>query len=364
MTSLYLGRIGGDKGIYEIHALTSGLPFREFKSSQISDNTLFNKVLEGRYNILESQKPIYSTAVSPDIEKKIELNPHDIREGTIHLVAIDKNGCISGALSAAVDIGSMNGGESIGVPLENRWKTNGYPLGPNLDPFRAKYARKMYGEDRDIKPFEIAELYRHYKKSGIKDLAPRMGLYTGWYHIGVREAEKNGKTPSTLWVFGAVKDYYNLYKLVGGGVLREPTIGNPPKVIAPPLKEIKEQVKNGEKALYFRNDKISRLLKVPIPSGNSGALQFNYEKVPVLDGVVDARKRSDTIKKNFFALSLKGEKGFTIADRMMLRIGLTVVAKRSFERDHHTSNHICKFINRMALRRAGINKWAFNHIGR
>jgi len=362
MSSLFLGKIGG-KNIYEIHVFTKDLPFREYKTSQIADDALFDKLIKGRYEVLEGGKPIYCTAINPDVEKKIEVNPHDTREGTIHIVAIDKNGNIEAALSAAIDIGSKNNGDTIGVPLENRWRSNGYPVGASLDSFRKKYARSMYREDRDIRPYEIAELYRHFRRSKHGDLAARMGLYTGWYHIGVRDAVNKGNTPSTLWLFDAVKEYFNLYKLVGGAVLRDPTIDNSPQVIAPTIKNIKDGVHKGEKALFYKGKMISRTVKTPIPFREDGLLKFKYEDVPFIDGVVDARMRSETIKKGPLFLSLKEDKGFSLADRLMLRIGLTVVSKRSFEVDHHPSNNISKFVNKVSLKRAGVTTWDFNHIG-
>ena len=362
MPSLYLGKIGG-REIYEIHVMTKGLAFRKYKTSQIADNTLFEKMVKGRYEVLESGKPIYCTAINSDMENKIEVNPHDSREGTIHIVAIDKNGNIEGSLSAAIDVGLKDKGETVGIPLENRWLSNGFSVGASLDPFREKYARAMYGEDRDIRPYEIAELYRHYKRSKNGDLAPRMGLYTGWYHIGVRDAVNKGMTPSTLWLFDAVKNYFNLYKLVGGAVLRDPTIDNPPCIISPSPKNIVERVHEGEKALFYRGRKISRSVKVPLPFIKDGELIFKYENVPFLDGIVDARMRSETIRKRPLVLSLKEDKGFSLSDRLMLRIGLTVVSKRSFEVDHHASNVFCKLANKVALKRAGITTWDFNEIG-
>ena len=363
MSSLYMGKIGG-KNIYEIHVFTKDQSFREYKKSQIADESLFQKMTESRYKVLESGRPIYCTAINPDTVKKIEVNPHDTREGTIHIAAIDKDGNIEGSLSAAVDIRLKDNGDFVGVPLENKWRSNGYPVGASLDPFREKYARAMYGEDRDIRPYEIAELYRHFKRSKHGDLAPRMGLYTGWYHIGVRDAVNKGKTPSTLWLFDAVKEYFNLYKLVGGAVLRDPTIDNSPQVIAPSIKDIKEGVHKGEKALIYKGKPISRLVKTPIPFMEDGSLKFKYENIPFLDGVVDARMRSETIRKRPLVLSLKKDKGFSLNDRLMLRIGLTVVSKRSFEVDHHPSNILCKFTNKVALKIAGITTWDFNDIGK
>ena len=122
MASLYLGRIGAKEQMYEIHALTKDLPFREYRASEIADSDLFQNLIEGRYRLLESGRAIYCTAVYPDTKNKIETNPHDSREGAVHIVAVDKNGDIECAVSVAVDVGNKDEGADIGLPLENRWK--------------------------------------------------------------------------------------------------------------------------------------------------------------------------------------------------------------------------------------------------
>lgn len=144
MSSLFLGKIGG----YEIHALTKNLPFREFTSSEIADHTLFNEIQSERYKLLASGKPIYCTAIHLDHEKEIETNPHDVREGTIHIVSLNEKGKIECGLSVAVDTGTQDNGDIVGVPLENIWKKNGYPEGARLDLFRKRYLRCHYGRER------------------------------------------------------------------------------------------------------------------------------------------------------------------------------------------------------------------------
>lgn len=362
MASLHLGKIGGQE-VYEIHAFTKDLPFRGYSCRRISDRALFQKMIEGRYEVLEGGRPIYCTAVHPDSRRRVEENPHDTRYGTVHIAAINKEGDIEGALSVAVDTGESDQGYPVGVPLENRWKTNGYPVGASLDSFRKSYLRNMYDEDRDIQPYELAELYRHYRRAGTKDLAPRFGLYTGWYHLGVRDALNKGKTPSWLWVFDAVKEYFILYKLVGGGVLRDPSFGAPPRLVSPSLDEIDETDIEGEKTLLYRGRKISRTVRTPIPFRENGELKFRQEDVPFLDGLVDIRKVSESIRKGPVLLSIKDFKGFTLKDRMMLRIGLTVAARRSFEKDHHPSHPMCRFVNRQAMKKAGIRVWEFTGVG-
>lgn len=138
MPSLYLGKIGGKKTTFEIHALTNGLPFRNYPASSISDSQLYYKLLNGRYKTLEKGRAIYCTAVNPIPDKRIEENPHDSREGTVHIIAVGKDGCIECGLSVAVDLCEKDGGQPIGLPLENVWKRNGFPEGASLDPFRKK----------------------------------------------------------------------------------------------------------------------------------------------------------------------------------------------------------------------------------
>ena len=290
MPSLYLGKISGNNSS-EIHAFTKDLSFREYCKSKIADRALFQKLLEGRYEILEKGRPIYCTAVRPDRERRIEETPHDTREGTLHIAALDKNGEIEAALSVATDIGTKDRGDLVGLPLENRWRTNGYPQGSSLDPFREKYARLMYGEDRSIRPHEMAELYRHFKKSNANGLAARFGLYTGWYHIGVRDAVNKGITLTWCWIFDAVKNYFKLYKLVGAGVLRDFSIGDPPRLISPSLQDIYERETHGVKELFYNGKKISRSVLIPIPFKKNGDIEFKNEEVPFLDGLVDIRRK-------------------------------------------------------------------------
>lgn len=127
LPSLYLGSIGGKTEIYEIHVLTKDLPFREYSSSQIADHKLFHDIVTERFNVLKNGKPIFCTAVNPIIEKGVEINPHDDRDGTIHFVCLNEGGKIVCCLSVAVDTQEKEHGEIIGLPLENRWKANGYP---------------------------------------------------------------------------------------------------------------------------------------------------------------------------------------------------------------------------------------------
>lgn len=272
MSSLFLGRIGGLNKAYEIHALTKDLPFREYRASEIGDSDLFQNLIEGRYRLLESGRAIYCTAVHPNTEKKIEINPHDTRDGTVHIVAIDDKGEIECAVSVAVDAGNKDKGSFIGLPLENRWKRNGFPEGASLDSFREKYMPSIYGTDRKIHPWEMAELYRHYKRSLKSDFTPRLGVYTGCFHLLAREAIKKGIQPTWFWVFDAIPQYFYLYKLAGAAVLRELTIVQNPRLISPGKRDLSIREVDGVKLIFYRGKIISRHVRTPIPSKANGNL--------------------------------------------------------------------------------------------
>ncbi|OPX19289.1 MAG: hypothetical protein BZ151_10060 [Desulfobacca sp. 4484_104] len=363
MASLFLGTVSTKENKYEIHAVTKDLPFREFSASEISDRVLYRELLKGRFKVLAQGKPIYCTAINPDIEQKIEKNPHDSREGTVHIVAIDDNRKIAAALSIAVDIGERDGGKEIGLPLENAWQQNNYPEGASLEAFRQKYMQRMYGEKRHVEPWEMAELYRHYKLVPKGNLLPRLALYAGWYHLGMREAEKKGWTPTWLWVFDAIPSYFNLYKLVAKAVLRDWTIEMPVKLVSPAGKHLHIKQVDGCKEIFYQGRKISRSVKTLIPIIGSTALRYKYEDVPFLDGLVDVKKLSAEVEQGVVLTSFEGREGFCLNDKIKVRIGLGVTAKRAFEQDYHKNNRFSNYINRLSLKRVGAEKWEFNHIG-
>ena len=364
MPSLYLGNIGGDKGIHEIHALTKDLPFREYEASEISDSSLFRKLLEGRYGLLERGTPIYCTAVNPDKTNRIEMNPHDSREGTVHIVAIDQGGEIECALSVAVDLGGKDRGAPIGLPLENLWKPGDYPEGASLDPFRAKYLRSVYRKDSHLGPWELAELYRHYKTSFLSgDLLPRLGVYIGCYHLAVREAKKKGIPATWVWVFDAIPSYFNLYRFAGMATLRNMTIETKPQLISPNKSDMGIRNEGEHRPIFYRGNRISRNIKVPIPVHKRGTLHFTLKDIPFLDGVVDVHRLEEAIRKGPNLLSLDGCAGFNWRNRIKLRMALGILAKRSFEQDYHPSNTFSNLINKWALEKANVKKWEFNHVG-
>ncbi|MCK4825257.1 hypothetical protein KA005_56435, partial [bacterium] len=290
MPSLYLGKIGGKKEVYEVHAFTYKNPFRWLKASEISDSGLFQKLLEERYKILEEDRVIYCNAVQPDVEMKIESNPHDYREGTIHIVSLDRNGRIVSGMSVAADI------DEKGLPMENKWQPNGYPQGRSLDTFREKYIRFNYGEKRNVKPWEMAEIYRRFLAKSHRGNKPAtLGMYTGFYHLSSREPNKKGETPTYLWVFDAILPYFNLNRLVGS-VLINPAIEDQPRLISPRIRNIKMEKMNS-KVLFYKGKKISRNVKVPFPSKENDELKFELRDVPFLDGVADIHRLEKAIRK-------------------------------------------------------------------
>jgi hypothetical protein len=322
---------------------------------------LFQNLIEGRYRLLENGRAIYCTAVHPDTENKIEINPHDTREGTIHIVAIDDKGEIECAVSVAVDVGNKDKRSLIGLPLENRWKKNGFPEGASLDPFREKYLSSIYGIERKILPWEMAELYRHYKRSLKTDFTPRFGVYAGCFHLLAREAIKKGIQPTWLWVFDAIPQYFYLYKLAGAAVLRDLAIAQKPRLVSPGKRDLDIRRVNGIKSIFYRGKIISRHVRTPVPSKANGNLEFSLKEVPFLDGVVDVYKVEEAIINNPIFLRLKNRQGFSWADRMKIRLGLGIAAKRIFDED--AQNPIGNVINKWALKKAGLADWEFNQVG-
>ena len=92
---------------------------------------------------------------------------------------------------------------------------------------------KNFGLNRSIQPYEMGELYRHYKLSGIEDTISRLSVYTGAYHLLVREAKKKGLMQTHIWVYDAVIKYFNLYRFIGAGVLRNDLIKANPEWLSP-----------------------------------------------------------------------------------------------------------------------------------
>lgn len=358
MPSLYLGKIGGKKGVYEVHAFTYKNPFRWLRVSEISDAGLFKKLLEERYKILEEGSVIYCSAIQPDVKKKIESNPHDYREGTVHFISLDGNGGIVGGMSVAADI------DERGLPMENKWKPNGYPEGVSLDPFREKYIRLNYGDHRNVKPWEMVEIYRRFRiKSHEGNIPSRLGMFTGAYHLLSREPNKKREIPTYLWVFDAILPYFNLNRSFGS-VLLDPVIEKPLRLISPGIRNIKMEKMNS-KALFYKGEKISRNVKVPYPYKENNELKFKIRDVPFLDGVVDTCRLEKAIMKSPVLLSPIDYEGFNWKDKLYLRMVSSILARRVFEDfdGNIVVNSINKLANRLARWVTGSKIWDFSRVG-
>lgn len=361
MASLYLGKIGDGQQNYEVHAFTPGLAFREYKVSEVSDVQLFQKLLQSRYRLFEEGRSIYCTAVNPDVIEKTESSPHDTREGCIHLASIDSSGEIACGLSIAVDTGEKKGGKPIGLPLENRWKPGSYPEGVNLDPFRERYPRTQWGSNRTLRPWEMAECYRHFKSSLVSnDLNCRLGLYAAGYHLLVRNARATGKQITPIMVFDAIPEYFTLYKWAGCASLRDPTIAEQPEWLAPGYNKLIRRQEGSTETLYYKGQPISRTVPVPIARVDEEKLSFSREEVPFLDGVVDLLKLERFANRFPYLMAIRGIKGFSLGDRIKLLLGLNIVGRKYILEEAQTGNKfIQRQINRYACSTLRTQVWDF-----
>ena len=313
MPSLHLDTIGTPSAPVEIHALTAGHPFRGYRSTEIADPSLFRALLRARWDVLAGGRPIYCTAVRPDPERRIESNPHDDRPGVVHLAAIDVEGCVIGALSVAVDLRGGLPGPQPGLPLENRLKPGRYPGGCCLDEFRARYPQLQYGERRSVKPWEQAELYRHFvSNTQVGRPALRLALYAAAYRLLVTEARIRGEARTTIWLFDAIARYFRLYMLAGAA-LREPAIADDPRWVTP----TGLTVPAGSTPL--------REVPVPIPTCTENGLRFDVRKMPFYDGVVDIRRWERAVERNPWSLEEVAAHGMSATERLMLRLNAVVL---------------------------------------
>lgn len=360
--SLYIGVIGNKVNQYGIHAFTNNLPFGSYSASEIGDANLYSKMLGERYKSLQAGRTIYCTAVNPSDSKKAEENPHDTRPGTVHVAAIDeRTGKLSCVLSVAVDTGETDGGEVIGLPLENRWRQSGYPKGSNLDPFREKYPVLNRGENGPIKPWQLAELYRHLRVNGDpNDQISRLGIYVGLYHLLVREPRNRGKEETSIWVFDAIPKYFHLYRLAGAAVLRDPTIEDRPRHISPTITDIK--LDDGGKNLLYKDEVISRGVETfkPIP-GILGDLGFVKEDVPFLDGVIDIGKMEQAVREDPLGLTALKYEGMTEEDMEILRVAISIFGKRHYASTYSGDEKLLKTIE--SKRTFFAPTWDFNGVG-
>lgn len=326
MPSYYLGKIGNKDSTFEIHACTApGNSFRWLKQSQISDEGLFHELMKSRFKVLRDLRPIYCTAINPDIERGIEYSPHDYRDGVVHFVAVHQNQVLGG-LSVAVDI------DKRGVPLENKWESGRFERGADLDEFRQNYLVMKHGENRPIRAWEMGELYRHFvaKKFNGSFMA-RFGLYKGAYHLLRLEPRKRQLATTFIWVFDAIPAYFAMYRYVGA-VLRNYTIEKGATLLSPGVKHIMSGGRCG--GLIYDGKKISRDIEVPIPitTRERDGLAFNVEKVSFLDGVVDLLMLEKAIEANPILLGLPRIKGFNIWDRYKLRNALGIIGSECFDK--------------------------------
>ena len=362
MPSLYLGAIGSSKNQYEIRAFTNGKPFGFFTAAEIGDTDMFSKMLSERFKSLKLGRTIYCTAVNPIISEEIEQNPHDDREGTVHVAAVDKRtGKLSCILSVAVDTGEKDGSEIIGLPLENRWLKNGYSEGNLLDEFRAKYSILNRGEKGPIKPWQMAELYRHLRVNGDSgEQISRLGIYVGLYHLLVREPRNRGKEETSIWLFDAIPKYFHLYRLAGAAVLRDPTIEDHPRHISPNVDEI-QKTKTEDKLLY-KNEIISRDVETlkPLP-GILGDLSFVKEPVPFMDGVIDISKMEQAVREDPIGLSALKYTGMTDQDMEILQIAVSIFGKRHYVGEYKGDK---KLLTAIEGRREFFSPvWDYNEVG-
>ena len=363
MSSLYLGTIGGQQTTYEIHAFTNNLPFREFSVSRVSDAALFRTMLHERYRLLKSGVPIYCTAINVLEENEEEYNPHDDRPGTIHFAAIDmEDRGISCVVSVAVDIGDKDKGDFIGLPLENRWRQNGYPQGASLDHFRDKYLKLNHAVQAGIGPWQMGEAYRHFKTITAKsDLVSRIGVYTGVHHLLMRVAGRKGVETTFISVFDCVAKYFQLYRLGGAVVLRDPTIESPPRHVSPGPKDLTEEDFRGTKSIVYNGQIVSRVVKVPQPYEDNGVVTLRMQEVPFMDCMQDLRKVVDAIIESPLLLAPLRCHGMSEEDMQPLRLMTSVVCKSYYEEHHGKDEEVVSTTN--GLRGTLVTHWDFGETG-
>jgi hypothetical protein len=320
-------------------------------------------MLQERYKCLQQGRAIYCTAVNPDISKGIECNPHDDREGTVHIVSIDKKTSkISCMLSVAVDTGEMNGGSFIGLPLENRWQQNGYPEGTSLDDFREKYFIGSQHHNSPIRPGQMAELYRHVRVNGDSNAnIARLGIYVGLYHLLVREPRNRDLVETHVWVFDAIPKYFHLYRLAGAAVLRDMTINDSPRYVSPAVEDIKEGEHEGDKCWLFKNDIISRVVPVALPQKIFADMEFQITNVAFLDGVINIHDMEKAVRNDPFELSMLKYEGMSDTDMQVLGIAVSCFGKRHYEQVYSNNRAARLYADRNRELISPI--WDFNHVG-
>jgi hypothetical protein len=326
----------GKLGSIELHVFT--------ENGHYKDIFLSRMLHEMRYDVLaRTRKPIFCTAVCPDHSHERESNPHDALPSTKHFVAINsRTGDLEYALSAA------RYSSEFGVPLENRYKRNGYPEGASLDRFKSKYLFQSYGIDKDIEPARIVEIYRHIRNPrssvrGKKALGARLGVYLAAYQELVRFAFEAGKMPADLWVWDAIPPYADKYAYVGG-IYRDIVVRTGRYVPTWKSKKIIEKSVGGAKHCYLANEQVTRSVPVlfpPLDGSFSDVNKGEIKPVGMVDGLIDIKRNELMVKKHPYLFAERKSHGF--GQRMGERLAMSLVARRAYL-DHHPQNISCRFI--------------------
>ena len=275
-------------------------------------------------------------------ENRQKYNPHDDRPGTFHCVCLDSGtGKIVSGLSVAIDIGDCEKGEPIGLPLENRWGESIYPVGPSLDPFRERYLRLNFDCDRNIAPWDMAEIYRHFKcfgslKSGI---VPRLAVYNAAYHLLAREARRNEVKPTAIVVIECVPQLFQLYRFAAAAVLRDATIEKTPRFISPGREHLVETIVDGKKAIAYNGKIISRNMRSLVAVADKEELAFRMEDIPVMDGLINIDMIERAIKESPLDLSPIAYDAMSESDIGMLRTSLAIIGKHVYD-EYHGDNEV------------------------
>jgi hypothetical protein len=273
-----------------------GHDFGFLKASEVSDSRLVRQIQHERYMLLtKNVKPIFCTAIDPVHAEMREINPHDEREGTIHFAAIErKTDRLVASIRVAVDLQQKWQGKSIGLPLENVYGETRYPEGASLDPFRDRYMKCQYNEERRLGPWEMCELYRQFCLVG--DSSPRMGMYFAIYYILVYQMIKHGLTPCWIWSYDAISLFHNLYRKasLSNAYLRDMSISDNPEMIVASIRDLITVKHNGTEKVSYKGKIVSRDVPVDVPKLINGAVVFTRETIPFIDGMVDIRQYDKT----------------------------------------------------------------------
>lgn len=159
-----------------------------------------------------------------------------------------------------------------------------------------------------------------------------------------------------MWVFDAIPSYFNLYKWVGGAVLRDYTTKDPTEYLSPKKNELKIiQTEDGRKNILWRNRKISRDILVPIPVVKEEGVIFEKKYIPFFDGLVNIMENEKAIIETPFLLSRIKYEGMNLDDRKKLRIAFSVIGQGVFN-DYHHHKPLIRIFNNFCKNSIGIKK--------